>query len=62
MCCLMNTSPSQIFQKMLLLGKYYQNCKACFGRCECEWVKDKSVWKGDMNIICKWEVKSERSF
>ena len=25
---------------MLLLEKYFQNCQACFGRSECEWVKD----------------------
>ena len=24
---------------MLLLEKYYQNCPACFGCSECEWVK-----------------------
>ena len=24
---------------MLLLEKYFQNCQACFGRSECEWVK-----------------------
>ena len=23
---------------MLLLGKYFQNCQACFDRSECEWV------------------------
>ena len=23
---------------MLLFEKYYQNCQACFGRSECEWV------------------------
>ena len=31
-------SPSNIFQKMLLLEKYIQNCQACFGLSECEWV------------------------
>ena len=25
---------------MLLLEIYFQNCKACFGRSECEWVKN----------------------
>ena len=36
---MINISPSNIFQKMLLLEKYYQNCQACFGRSRCEWVK-----------------------
>ena len=38
----MKISPSNIFQKILLLEKYYQNCQACFGRSECEWVKSSS--------------------
>ena len=28
---------------MLLLERYHQNCKACFGRPECEWVKPDMV-------------------
>ena len=34
-----NISPSNIFQKMLLIEKYIQNCQACFGLSECEWDK-----------------------
>ena len=44
-CCLrvvvwlmINISPSNISQKMPLQVKYFQNCQACFGRSECEWV------------------------
>ena len=33
-----NISPSNIFQKMLLIEKYIKNCQACFGLFECEWV------------------------
>ena len=32
-------SPSNIFQMMPLLEKYFRNCQAIFGCCECEWVK-----------------------
>ena len=35
---LINISPSNFFQKMLLIEKYYLNCQACFGRYKCEWV------------------------
>ena len=35
---LSNIFPSNIFQKRLLLDRYFQNCQACFGRSECEWV------------------------
>ena len=31
-------SPSDIFQKMVLVEKYFQICQACFGCSECEWV------------------------
>ena len=31
----LNISPSNIFQKMLLVEKYIQNCQACFGVFEC---------------------------
>ena len=39
-CCLalINISPSNIFQKMLLIEIYIQNFQACFGLSECEWV------------------------
>ena len=30
---------------MLLLDKYYQYCKACFGCCECKWVNSCSCLK-----------------
>ena len=43
---MINISPSNIFQKMLLLEKYYQNCQACFGRSKCEWVNQ-------MFIVCR---------
>ena len=36
---IINISRSNIFQKMLLLGKYIQNRQALFGWSECEWVK-----------------------
>ena len=37
------TSLLQIISlKMLFLEKYYQNCQACFGRSECEWVKSRA--------------------
>ena len=39
---LINISPPNIFQKMLFLEKYYQNCQACFGLSKCEWVKKPS--------------------
>ena len=32
------TKHSNIFLKMLFSVKYFQNCQACFGRPECEWV------------------------
>ena len=28
---------------MHLLEKYFQNCQACFGRSECEWVKEYGI-------------------
>ena len=32
---MINISPSNIFQKILLKDKYIQNCQACFGLFEC---------------------------
>ena len=37
-CLLINIFHSNISKKMLLLGKYFQNCQASFGRSECKWV------------------------
>ena len=31
---MINISPSNIFQTMLLLARFHQNCQAAFGRCE----------------------------
>ena len=35
-----NNTPSNIFQKMLLVEKYIQNCQASFGLFECEWFNE----------------------
>ena len=56
---LTNISRSNIFQKMLLLEKYIQNCQACFGLSECEWVKYTTFIHSlittiqDSNVCCK---------
>ena len=59
-----NISPSNIFQKMLLVEKYIQNCQACFGLFECEWVKYQK-WPSDQEnwhitvldlVVDRWQM------
>ena len=49
-----NISPSNVFRKMCLEVKYFQNRQASFGCSECEWVKFMFIWNkfSDLFALC----------
>ena len=42
---LINIFGSNVFQKILLYVKHFENCQACSGWSECKWLKFKRVFE-----------------